>query len=108
MNTPPAATVIADLRSEVDVPQDGTLSRVLYKDDDVRLVVFAFDTDQELTEHTASMPAIIQVITGSCRLGLGDTSITAVPGTWVHMDAHLQHSVVALEPTILLLTLLRR
>ena len=59
MDTQPAATVIADLAAELEIPQDGTLSRVLYKDDNIRLVLFGFDTDQELTEHTASMPAIL-------------------------------------------------
>ena len=105
MDTQPAATVIADLAAELEIPQDGTLSRVLYKDDNIRLVLFGFDTDQELTEHTASMPAILQVIRGRARVGLDDQVTTIVPGGWVHMEAHLPHSVLALEPTVLLLTL---
>ena len=108
MNISHAATVIADLVSEVDIPKDGTLSRVLFKDDNLRLVLFAFDTDQELTEHTASMPAIVQVISGRARLDLGEETITAIPGSWIHMPAHLPHSVLALEPTVLLLTLIRQ
>lgn len=107
MDTPPA-TVINSLVAEVEIPKDGTLSRVLYKDDNVRLVLFAFDTDQELTEHTASMPAIVQIISGRAELVLGEEKTVAVPGTWVHMPAHLQHAVLALEPTILLLTLIRQ
>ena len=107
MDTQPAATVIADLAAELEIPQDGTLSRVLYKDDNIRLVLFGFDTDQELTEHTASMPAILQVIIGRARVGLDDQVTTIVPGGWVHMEAHLPHSVLALEPTVLLLTLVR-
>ena len=107
MDTQPAATVIADLAAELEIPQDGTLSRVLYKDDNIRLVLFGFDTDQELTEHTASMPAILQVIRGRARVGLDDQVTTLVPGGWVHMEAHLPHSVLALEPTVLLLTLVR-
>ncbi|MDF1598086.1 MAG: cupin domain-containing protein [Acidimicrobiia bacterium] len=102
------ATVITDLASEVEIPKDGTLSRVLYKDDEIRLVLFAFDTDQELTEHTASRPAIVQIISGRAELVLGEEKTVAVPGSWVHMPAHLQHAVLALEPTILLLTLIRR
>ncbi|MFW2340323.1 MAG: cupin domain-containing protein [Acidimicrobiia bacterium] len=107
MTAPPTATIIADLAAELEIPVDGTLSRVLYKDDDIRLVLFGFDTDQELTEHTASMPALLQIISGRARLELGDKTMTAAPGSWVHMQAHLPHSVLALEPTVLLLTLLR-
>ncbi|MDH3305908.1 MAG: cupin domain-containing protein, partial [Acidimicrobiia bacterium] len=58
-------------------------------------------------EHTAAMPAVLQVITGSARLTLGADVTTATPGTWVHMPAHLPHSVFALEPTVLLLTMIR-
>lgn len=100
-------TVIADLEAELEIPKDGTLSRVLYKDENIRLVLFGFDTDQELTEHTAALPAILQVISGRAEIGLGDQNVTAKPGTWIHMAAHQPHSVVALEPTVLLLTLVR-
>jgi quercetin dioxygenase-like cupin family protein len=105
MDTPQAATIFPDLTAEVDIPTDGTLSRVLYKDGDLRLVLFGFDTDQELTEHTAARPAIVQVIRGRAEMTLGAAATTAGPGSWIHMPAHLSHSVRALEPTVLLLTL---
>jgi quercetin dioxygenase-like cupin family protein len=100
-------TVIADLGAELEIPKDGTLSRVLYKDESIRLVLFGFDTDQELTEHTAALPAILQIISGRAEIGLGDEKVIAEPGSWIHMVAHLPHSVLALEPTVLLLTLIR-
>jgi len=100
------ATVFTDIAAEVEIPQDGTLSRVLYKDERVRLVVFAFDAGQELTEHTASVPAVIQVVRGRFDLTLGDEEVTADPGAWIRMPANLPHSVRALEPSVLLLTML--
>lgn len=102
------ATTIANLTDEIEIPQDGTLSRVLFKDDDIRLVLFGFDTGQELTEHTASMPALLQIVSGRARLELGNEVVTAGPGSWVHMPAHLPHSVLAQEPTVMLLTLIRK
>ena len=100
------ATVIGDLAAEVEIPEDGTLSRVLYKDEHMRLVVFAFDAGQELTEHTAAVPAVIEVVRGRFLLTLGEEDVTAEPGVWIRMPAHLPHSVRALEPGIMLLTLL--
>lgn len=100
-------TFIADLKAELEIPKDGTLSRVLYKDDQIRLVLFGFDADQELTEHTASLPAVLQIISGRAEITLGSETISAEPGCWIHMEANLPHSVVALEPTVLLLTLLK-
>ncbi len=102
------ATIIDQLTAELEIPRDGTLSRVIFKDGDVRVVIFGFDTDQELTEHTASRPAIVQIIVGRAHVALGDQETVLEPGGWVHMPAGLPHSVRALEPTVMLLTLLQR
>jgi len=101
------ATIFTDMAAEVEVPADGTLSRVIYKDDRLRLVVFAFDTGQELTAHTAAVPAIVEVVQGRLELTLGTEEATVGPGSWVHMPANLAHSVRAVEPSIMLLTMLR-
>jgi quercetin dioxygenase-like cupin family protein len=100
-------TVLHDVEAELEIPEDGVLSRVLYRDDRIRVVGFAFDVDQELTEHTAAVPAILQVVSGSFRVSLGDTVEDLAPGSWVHMEANLPHSVLALERGTLLLTLMR-
>jgi quercetin dioxygenase-like cupin family protein len=105
--TPDRATVFADIAAEVEIPTDGTLSRVLLSDDRVRVVVFAFDEGQELTEHTAAVPAIVQVIRGRMRLALGTEVTNAGPGAWAYMAANLPHSILALEPSVLLLTMLK-
>jgi quercetin dioxygenase-like cupin family protein len=102
-----AATVFRDVAAEVAIPKEGTLSRVLYKDEQVRLVVFAFDAGQELTDHSAAMAAIVELVTGRITLGLGEEQVEMTPGSWVHMPANLSHSVVALEPSVMLLTMLR-
>lgn len=100
-------TLIADIAAEVEIPVDGTLSRVLYRDDRVRVVGFAFDTGQELTEHTAGVPVLIQVVSGRMRVTLGGDEHEIHPATWLRMDEHLAHSVVALEPSVMLLTLFK-
>ena len=99
--------MFTDLAAEVEIPVEGTLSRVVYRDDQIRVVLFAFDQDQELTEHTAAVPAIVQVVSGRLRLGIGGDTVEAVPGSWVHLPASLPHSVFALEPAVMVLTLLR-
>lgn len=100
------AARVLDLLKEVEIPEEGTLSRVVYKDDAIRVVVFAFDEGQELTDHTAAKPAIVQVISGRITLDLDGTPVDLEPGSWVRMEANLIHAVVALEPSVMLLTLL--
>lgn len=100
-------TFIPDLPEELEIPSDGTLSRVLYRDDQLRLVGFAFDTGQELTEHTAAVPVIIQVVSGRLSVTLEDDTMELSPNGWLRMEAHAPHSVRALVPTVLVLTMLR-
>jgi len=100
-------TYIADLLNEVDVPPNGILSRTLYNDDQMKVEIFAFDTGQELSEHTASMPAVLHFLQGEARLTLGGDSMEAKVGTWVHMLPNLSHSIYAKTPVIMLLQLIK-
>ncbi|MEV6613107.1 cupin domain-containing protein [Streptomyces sp. NPDC051051] len=99
-------TVIADLAAELPVPEDGTLSRVLYRDDRLRVVGFAFAAGQELTEHTSALPVVVQVVRGRLDLTLGEERTKAGPGSWIHLPARLPHTVRATEPSVMLLTML--
>ncbi len=99
------ATFLSDFG--IEIPNEGTLSKVVFKNDRIRVVAFGFDEGQELTEHTAAVPAIVQVVSGRFKLTLGSESVEAGPGSWTHMPAHLAHSLLAREPGVLLLTLLK-
>lgn len=96
-----------DLIAAVDIPTNGITSRTVYQDDRIKVVLFGFDAGQELSEHTASMPAVIHMIQGQARLTFGQDTHDAQAGTWVHMPAGLPHSVYAKTPMIMLLTLLK-
>ena len=92
----------------LEVPVAGTLSRTLHQDDDLKVVVFGFAEGEELSEHTASRPAVIQVLSGELALTLDGESVRVGAGAWVHMSAGLRHAVRALTPAVMLLTLVRR
>ncbi len=102
-----SGTILHDLRAAVEIPEDGTISRVLYKDDNIRLVVFGFDRGQELTDHTAGAPVILHLVEGRLEVTLGSESSEVGPESWVHIPAGLTHAVKALEPSVMVLTLLR-
>jgi quercetin dioxygenase-like cupin family protein len=101
-------THFVDLAKEVEPPSDGILTRTLFNDDDVKAVIFGFGQGEELSEHTASMPAILHFIQGEATLTLGDETVEAGAGTWIHMPADLKHSVRAKTPVIMLLLLLKK
>ena len=89
----------------VEVPTDSILSRTFFTDERVKAVLFGFAAGQELSEHTASRPAILHFLQGEAHLTLGDDSMEAGPGTWVHMPPQLPHSIVAKTPVVMLLLL---
>lgn len=101
------AVVIPDLSSEVDVPLSGTLSRVLHQDDRLRLVLFAFDAGQELTEHRSGSAAVVQVVSGRLKFSASGEKSDLKPGAWLYMAPGEEHALEAVEPTLMLLTLLR-
>jgi quercetin dioxygenase-like cupin family protein len=100
-------TYIADLAKQVDIPVDGILSRTLHEDEQVKVVLFGFGVGQELSEHTASMPAILHIVQGEALLTLGDDSLDAEAGAWVHMPPGLRHGVYAKTPVVMLLLLIK-
>ena len=102
-----AYTHIIDVAKEVESPEDGILTRTLFNDSDVKAVIFGFAQGEELSEHTASMPAILHFIKGEATLTLGDDTVEAQPGTWIHMAPELQHSVQTKSPVVMLLLLLK-
>jgi quercetin dioxygenase-like cupin family protein len=99
---------IVDLRSPVETPADGIVSRAIYNDDDVRVVHFSFATGQQLSDHTAPVPVTLEVVEGHATITLDDETVEGGPGTWIHMPANTPHRVVAQTPLVLLLTLLKR
>jgi quercetin dioxygenase-like cupin family protein len=104
---PTPFTMLADLARQVEPPADGTLSRTIYLDEKLKAVLFAFSAGQELSEHTASTPAIMHFLTGEADVMLGPDKIAASAGTWIHMPAQLPHSIGAKTPVVMLLLLLK-
>lgn len=102
------ATFIPNLSAEVQVPENGILSRTMYNDDHLRVVLFAFSAGQELSAHTAPMSAVIQVIQGEAELTLGDDVRKVQAGAFAHMPPNLKHAIVARTPLVLLLMMLKQ
>jgi quercetin dioxygenase-like cupin family protein len=100
-------TVIDDVTELITVQPDATVSRVVMQAVGARVVVFTFDTGQELTEHTAAVPVLLQVLSGRLAVTAADRTVELRPGGLVHLAARLPHAVVAQEPTLLVLTMLQ-
>src|SRR3954454_15058006 len=87
-----------NILTEIQFPPKGILSHTLYNDDRAKIILFGFAAGEELTAHTAPMPATIQILSGEVMLTLGPDRREAGPGCLVHMESQLTHSVVAKTP----------
>lgn len=104
MNTYFYAEDLCELLNEI--PPDSIVSRTFYENDELKAILFGFAAGQELSEHTAAKPAILHFLEGQADVILGDDKKNAQVGTWVYMQPHLPHSVVAKDRVVMLLILL--
>ncbi len=102
----PNYTVIESLPDKVEIPKDGTLSRTIHQADGIKVVLFGFAGGQELSQHTASVPAIIEIVQGEARLNLDGDTKELSSGSWVFMQANVPHAVYAKTDLVMLLTML--
>lgn len=102
----PNYSVIESLTKAIEIPKDGTLSRTIHRDDHLKIVLFGFSGGQELSQHTASVPAIIEIVQGEVRLTLDGDEKELSAGSWVFMQANVPHAVYAKTDVVMLLTML--
>jgi len=105
MNT--SYAFIPDLAAQLpEIPPDTIVSRTFYADDQVKVILFGFAPGQELSEHTASKPAILHFLAGEARLTLGEDAYEVQAGAWAHMPPNMKHSIFAHTQLVMLLLLL--
>ena len=99
---------IADITREIpEIPPESIVSKTIHNDENVKITLFGFAPGQELSEHTATHPAILEVIKGEAIITLGHERYATGPGTLIHMPARLEHSLIAETEVVMLLYLLK-
>lgn len=100
-------TFIPSLAALVEIPDDGILSKPIATDTYIRATLFGMSPGQEMSEHTTTMEALLQILEGDAQISLGEDSHHARAGTWICMPPNLRHSITALTPLKMLLIVLR-
>lgn len=94
---------LADLRTELELPAKGILSRVIQKDEHVNITLFGFSTGESLSAHSSPTPAVLYFLEGEADVLLGETTVQARQGSFVYMPPLLLHSITTLSPVRMLL-----
>ncbi len=91
----------------VDYQNDGIVSRIIIKSSGGSVTAFAFDTGQELSEHTVPFEACIQVLDGVAGIRIADTSHEVKAGESIVLPANVPHAVRAIQAFKMLLSMVR-
>lgn len=98
---------VLSLQDETRFAPNGIASRVLLNTPTARVVLFGFAEGQELSEHTSTSNALIQILSGRCEFSLAGVPRILSTGDLLYMPPHLPHAVKALESFSMLLTLIK-
>jgi quercetin dioxygenase-like cupin family protein len=93
------------LRERIEYPTEGVLSKVLLKDNNCQYTLFCMAADTNISEHTSTRNAVINVIEGRGILTLEGEDIQLEPGIFVFMKANAPHALKAEQNLAFLLTL---
>ncbi len=94
-----ASLVVTRLAADLPIPPEATTSRVVVNNDAVRVIEFAMAAGQELTDHSAPRPVVVQMLEGSLDFHTLGKTATLVPGDVVYLAPDERHGLVATAPS---------
>lgn len=104
MSDPPEVRRVVDL---ISYQEGAVVSRIVVKRDTGSVTLFAFDTGQELSEHTAPFDALVQVLEGEAAITIAGRPHRVGTGEMILMPAHQPHALKAVSRFKMLLTMIR-
>lgn len=97
-----------ELLATCPIVAGATVSRALLNTPDGRVIVFAMDAGQEMSEHRAPFMATVHVLDGRLIFGVDGKEREMRASDWLVMPPNAPHRLVAIEPTHFVLTLFKR
>jgi len=102
----PAYTFYPDLAAETALPARGIHSQTMSKEAGLEVVLFAMAAGEQLSEHSASRPAVVHVLAGAGHLVVDGDQHALQAGSWLRMAARTPHAITAEEGLVFALYLL--
>jgi quercetin dioxygenase-like cupin family protein len=99
------ANTVRNVMQDLDVPKEGTLSKVIANTDNQNVTLFMMGEGEYMHPHTATMEATVLTLKGSAEWTLGDEAFSVKEGDWFVMPKNMVHSIKATAPYAFLLTL---
>ena len=84
-----------NLGQSIDYQEDAIVSKELLKQPNGKIITFAFDEGQELSEHTAPFDAFVTVLDGGVTIRIGGKASELTEGESILMPAGVPHALKA-------------
>jgi quercetin dioxygenase-like cupin family protein len=91
----------------VSYQEGSVVSRQITKAEAGNVTLFAFDTGQELSEHTAPFDALAHILDGTAEISIAGQPYALEAGDAIVMPASQPHAVRATKRFKMLLTMIR-
>jgi len=107
MSTIPPKAQVLPLKQMTNYQDGAIVSRQIIKAETGNVTLFAFDAEQELSEHTAPFDALVQVLEGQAEITIAGQSFRVEMGEAIILPAGQPHAVKAPQRFKMLLTMIR-
>jgi len=98
---------VLNLAEAIQIQEDAVVSRTLIKSDAGTVTLFAFDQNQELSEHTAPFDALVHVLEGEVEIRIDQDLHRVANGELLTMPANIPHALKAIKPFKMILTMIK-
>lgn len=102
-----AKSQILNMTELVSYQEGSVVSRQITKAEAGNVTLFAFDSGQELSEHTAPFDALVHILDGEAEIRISGQPFLLRAGEAIVMPADAPHALKALRRFKMLLTMIR-
>ncbi|NBC82322.1 MAG: cupin domain-containing protein [Bacteroidetes bacterium] len=95
-----------NLKNSVEYSPNSIVSQVIQKNKAGNITLFAFDKDEELSEHTAPFDALVMILEGKAAIKIDQKTHELVEGESILMPANIPHALLAKEKFKMMLIML--
>ena len=100
--------IVMDINSLLEYQEGAIVSRVIIKEKTGNITVFAFDKEQELSEHTAPFDAVVHVVEGEVQVSIDGKPNKLKAGQMIIMPANIPHALFANEKFKMILSMIKK
>ena len=104
MDSKPKVNLLTELINYAD---DAVVSKTIIKKETGTVTLFAFDKNQELSEHTAPFDALVLVLDGVAEIKISGIPYILKKGEMIILPVNKSHSLKAVEKFKMMLTMIR-